>query len=85
MASPKTFRDMLGVKPAEVKISQNTLLVIDAQREYVDGNVKLTNVEPAMEALARILKRARQAGIKIIHFKHHAPKGAPALIPTGPM
>jgi nicotinamidase-related amidase len=84
MASPQTFRDMLGVKPSDVKVSENTLLVIDAQREYVDGNVKLTNIEPAMEALARILKRARKAGIKIIHFKHHAPKGAPVFDPDGP-
>ena len=73
MASPQTFREMLGVKPTEVKISENTLIVVDAQKEYIDGNVKLTAVEPALEALARILKRARQAGIKIIHFQHHAP------------
>jgi nicotinamidase-related amidase len=84
MTSLKTFRDILGVIPADVKISDNTLLVIDAQREYVDGNVKLTNVEPAMEAIARILKRARKAGVKIIHFKHHAPKGAPVFDPDGP-
>ncbi len=75
---------MLGVKPADVKISENTLIVVDAQKEYVDGNVKLTNVEPALEALARILKRARKAGVKIIHFKHHAPKGAPVFDPDGP-
>jgi nicotinamidase-related amidase len=84
MSSPNTLRDMLGVKPTDVKISDNTLLVIDAQREYVDGNVRLANVEPAMEAVNRILKRARKAGIKIIHFKHHAAKGAPVFNPDGP-
>ncbi len=75
---------MLGVKPTDVKISENTLIVVDAQKEYVEGNVKLTDVEPALESLARILKRARKAGIKIIHFKHHATKGAPVFDPEGP-
>jgi len=84
MASPKTFRELLGVKTADVKISENTLLVIDAQREYLDGNVKLVGIEPALESLARLLKRARNAGIQIIHFQHHAPKGAAVFDPDGP-
>jgi nicotinamidase-related amidase len=67
---PKTLLDMAGIVPTPSRLSEAVLVVIDAQREYVDGALALPQVEPALNEIERLLGRARAAGTPIIHIVH---------------
>src|SRR6478672_9446845 len=69
-----TMLQMSGVSPAPATMADGVLLIIDAQREYTDGLMPLTGVAPAIEALTRLLDKARAAGAPIVHVRH-ASKG----------
>ncbi|WP_158810208.1 cysteine hydrolase family protein [Beijerinckia sp. L45] len=75
--SPKTLRDVsgLGTQPAGLKGS--ALIMIDLQNTYREGVMQLTDVEPAIAEAARLLGRARDAGIPIVHIQHDAGAGSP--------
>ncbi len=75
MSNPKTLLQMAGADPAPAPLSESTLVVIDAQMEYVDGALPLTGVGPAMEALARLIARARSDGGQIVHVVHEGKPG----------
>ena len=45
-------------------------MVIDAQREYTDGKLPLTNVQPALDEIGKLLRRARALQIPVIHIVH---------------
>lgn len=74
MSDPKTLLQMAGVNLEPARLSEAALVIIDAQREYVDGKLPLAGVDPAMETIAALLARARAAGTTIIHILH---KGKP--------
>ena len=48
---PKTLLDMAGIAPTPSRLSEAVLVVIDAQREYVDGALALPQVEPALNEI----------------------------------
>ena len=75
--SPKTLRDVsgLGTQPSGLKGS--ALIMIDLQNTYREGVMRLSNVEPAIAEAARLLARARDAGIPIFHIQHDAGAGSP--------
>ncbi len=52
-----------------------TLIIIDAQNEYLDGKLALPGAKPAMEALARLLAKARAAGAPVVHVEHKGRAG----------
>jgi nicotinamidase-related amidase len=58
-------------------------VVIDAQREYVDGFLPLTGVGEALARLADVLALARAAGAPVIHVQHRGAAGG-AFDPAGP-
>lgn len=72
---PKTLFEMAGVKAGPVKLSNSVLLIIDAQREYVDGALPLSGVDAAIAETAQLLARARKSGTPVIHVVHKG-KGA---------
>jgi nicotinamidase-related amidase len=72
---PKTLLEMAGVTPAPPPLSESTVVVIDAQREYVDGKLPLTGVEPALAEIGRLLARARAAQAPVIHIVHQGRAG----------
>ena len=43
-SEPKTLLQMAGASNAPPPLSESTVVVIDAQREYTDGKLPLTNV-----------------------------------------
>jgi hypothetical protein len=57
-AAPKTLLQMAGANPAPPPLSESTVVVIDAQREYTDGKLPLTNVQPALAEIGKLLRRA---------------------------
>jgi nicotinamidase-related amidase len=68
MSGPKTLLQMAGANPAPAKLSEATLVVIDAQNEYVTGKLPLAGVESALDRIAALLKAARAAGSPVIHI-----------------
>jgi nicotinamidase-related amidase len=65
-----TMLQMSGVTPSPATMSDGILLIIDAQREYTDGLLPLPGVQPAIDALAGLLDKARAAGAPVIHVRH---------------
>jgi nicotinamidase-related amidase len=74
---PKTLLQMAGVTPTPSRLSEAVLVVIDAQREYVDGALPLNAVGPALDEIEHLLARARAAAAPIIHVVHHGKAGGP--------
>ena len=59
---PKTLLQMAGASNAPPALSDSTVVVIDAQREYTDGKLPLTNVQPALDEIGKLLEaRSRLA------------------------
>src|SRR5882672_1182028 len=65
-----TMLQMAGVTPTPATMADGVLLIIDAQREYTDGLLPLPGVQPAIEALADLLEKARAAGAPVVHVRH---------------
>src|SRR5229473_1746210 len=65
-----TMLQMAGATPTTM--ADGILLIIDAQREYTDGLMPLPGVQPAIEALAVLLEKARKAGAPIVHVRHQS-------------
>lgn len=65
-----TMLQMAGATPTPATMADGVLLIIDAQREYTDGLLPLTGVQPAIEALAGLLEKARTAGAPVVHIRH---------------
>jgi nicotinamidase-related amidase len=78
---PKTLFELAGAKAEPAKLSNNVLVIIDAQREYVDGSLPLVGVDAAIGEISQLLARARKSGTPVIHIVH---KGKAALFnPAG--
>jgi nicotinamidase-related amidase len=71
----KTLLQMAGADPRPAPLSSATLVVIDAQREYLDGALPLDGIEPALDRLAELLAKARAAGAPVIHIAHKGRAG----------
>ncbi len=74
MSGPKTLLEMAGAPSTAPPLAQSALVMIDCQREYVDGKVRLVGVAAALAQCAEVLARARGAGAPVIHVQH---KGRP--------
>ena len=72
--APKTLLQMAGADLTPSKLSDSTLVIIDAQNEYRSGALPLAGVDAAVKEIATLLTRARAAGTPIIHVQH---KGRP--------
>lgn len=73
--APKTLRDLSGASPQPASLADATVVVIDAQNEYVEGPIALPGSAPALDAIADLLAQARAAGAPVVHLVHHAPEG----------
>lgn len=71
---PKTLLEMAGVTPTPSRLADAAVVIVDAQREYVDGKVPLPDVQAALGEIGRLLEAARAAGAPVIHIRH---KGRP--------
>src|SRR3981189_1022964 len=67
-----TMLQMAGATPTPATMADGILLIIDAQREYTDGLMPLPGVQPAIDALAVLLEKARKAGAPIVHVRHQS-------------
>lgn len=76
---------ILGAEPKPARLADSAIIVVDAQREYLDGSVRLKGIDDALEELKRLLTKARALSLPVFHIVHHAPAGAPIFDPDGPM
>ena len=76
---PKTLLEMAGAPQDSARLSEAVLLIIDAQREYVDGNLPLAGIDAALRVGGTLLDRARTAGTPVIHILHRG--GGPLFNP----
>ncbi|HZW26776.1 MAG TPA: cysteine hydrolase family protein [Gallionella sp.] len=67
---PKTLFEMVGVKSEPGKLSNSVLVIIDAQREYVDGALPLVGVSEAIAEIGKLVTRARKSGTPVVHVVH---------------
>jgi len=75
MTQPQTLLAMAGAPMTPSRLSDSAVIMIDCQREYVDGKLPLPGVAPALAEGARLLARARAASAPIIHVVHHGRPG----------
>jgi nicotinamidase-related amidase len=64
---PQTLLQMRGLAIAPGRLSQSSLVIIDAQGEYRSGRMALPGIDPALARIADLLARARTAGTPIFH------------------
>jgi nicotinamidase-related amidase len=72
---PKTLLELAGAPAGTTHLNDAVLIVIDAQREYVDGKLPLSGVDPALVEIGTLLTRARKASVPIIHIQHRGRPG----------
>ena len=83
--SAKTLLQMAGAPARKPDLSDAAIVIIDAQREYVDGLVPLEGIGPALEAVAKLLAAARAAGAPVFHVAHRGREGSGGPFdPKGP-
>lgn len=73
--SAKTLLQLAGADLTPPGFPDATLVVIDAQREYVDGALPLAGVEAALDRIADALAKAREAGAPVVHVQHKGRAG----------
>jgi len=84
MTRPRTFNQIFGAPEHPSPLDQSALVLIDIQREYVDGAAPLENVHEAAAEAGRLLALARERGVPVFHIAHGAGPGAPAFATDGP-
>ncbi|UGT46016.1 isochorismatase family protein [Nocardia yamanashiensis] len=72
-----TLRDLNGFDQTPAALADSTLILVDYQNTYTRGVMELTGWEPALEAAAALLDRARRAGAKVIHVVNDGGAGTP--------
>lgn len=83
MSDAKTLFELTGRGFPAAELSRATLLIIDAQNEYRNGDLRLPGVEPAARQIHRLLEAARACGAPVVHVQH---TGVPGYLfdPQGP-
>lgn len=77
MTDNPTLRQLSGLPDSPAALSDSALIMIDCQNTYTQGVMELEGVQPALDAAAELLDRARSAGTPIVHIMHDAGAGSP--------
>lgn len=80
----ETLLGMLNASSPANKLKESALIVVDAQREYLDGKLPLSGIEPALKQIKSLLQRARTCGSDIYFIRHIVAPGAPIFNPDSP-
>lgn len=81
---PKTLMQLVGVKAEPSRLSDSVLVIIDAQREYVDGKLRLDGIDASLKEASIMLEHARKSGTPVIHVMHKGKAGGVLFNPDGP-
>jgi nicotinamidase-related amidase len=77
VTASQTLRDITGLGHHAANLKDSALILIDIQNTYRRGLMQLTNVEPAILEAQKLLKKARELKIPVIHIQHDAGVGTP--------
>jgi nicotinamidase-related amidase len=77
MTSAFTLRGISGLPTTAFSLADSTLVIVDAQQEYLAGALPLPDVDSATVNIARLLEAARAAGTPVIHIVHEGGTGEP--------
>ena len=80
----QTLLTMSGARPTANRLTESVLIIIDAQREYVDGKLPLEGIDASLKEASLLLERARKSGTPVIHVVHKAKPGSPLFNTNGP-
>lgn len=85
MSKPaRTLLDLAGAPNHPSALDRATLVIVDAQRDYLDGFLPLVGIEAALDEAAKLLALARRHGVPVVHVVHHGKPGGALFDPTGP-
>lgn len=70
-----TLRELNGLDRTPASLADATPILVDYQNTYTRGVLELTGWEPALDAAADLLARARAAGTKVVHVIHDDGEG----------
>ena len=70
MSALKTMFQLTGRGYAAASLSNASLLIIDAQKEYLSGPLALSGMDAATANIAALLEAARKAKRPVIHVRH---------------
>lgn len=77
-----TLRDIVGLGHTPAKLGDSALIMIDCQNTYRTGVMQLTGVEQAIVEAKKLLQRAREMQIPVIHIRHDGGEGSPYDLTT---
>ena len=83
MSALKTMFQLTGRGYAAANLSNASLLIIDAQKEYLSGPLALSGIDAATANIALLLEAARKAKRPVIHIRHLGTIGG-MFDPQGP-
>ncbi|MFQ6575699.1 cysteine hydrolase family protein [Pseudomonas sp. UM16] len=83
MSVPMTMFHLSGRGYPPAKLNNASLVIIDAQKEYLSGPLGLSGMDEAVKNIAKMLEAARKAGRPIIHVRHLGTVGG-MFDPQGP-
>lgn len=70
MSALKTMFQLTGRGYAAATLSNASLLIIDAQNEYLSGPLALSGMDAATANIALLLEAARKANRPVVHIRH---------------
>ncbi|MBF6098506.1 cysteine hydrolase [Nocardia cyriacigeorgica] len=73
----ESLRSVVGLDDSAPRLRDCALIMIDYQNTYRTGVMALEDAEPALAAGARLLERARGAGIPVVHIINDGGEGTP--------
>lgn len=83
MADARTLLQLAGASLAPARLTDSVVVIVDAQREYVDGALPLAGVGDALHVIEGLLHRARVLDAPVIHVVHRGRAGG-LFDPAGP-
>jgi len=70
MSVPTTMFHLSGRGYPPAKLSNASLVIIDAQKEYLSGPLALSGMDEAVANIGKLLEAARTAGRPVVHVRH---------------
>lgn len=82
--SDKTFTELFGFNHPAARLSEAVVIIIDMQREYLDGSVPLPHLQAAVTGAAQLIARAHAQKTPVIHVVNKGPEGNLLFNDEGP-
>ena len=82
--SNKTFLELFGFDHPPARLSQAVVILIDMQREYLDGSVPLPDLQATLTGAKDLLDAARLNNTPVFHVVNQGPEGNLLFNKDGP-